>query len=67
MINFDEVNVREALLEMTGGIGPDACIAAVGLESQGGRISMPWHGALAAAVARLGNAALVSRRVRFPG
>jgi threonine dehydrogenase-like Zn-dependent dehydrogenase len=27
--------VREALLEMTGGIGPDACIDAVGLESHG--------------------------------
>ncbi len=35
VINFDEVNVREALLEMTGGIGPDACIDAVGLESHG--------------------------------
>ena len=27
--------VREALTEMTGGIGPDACIDAVGLESHG--------------------------------
>jgi threonine dehydrogenase-like Zn-dependent dehydrogenase len=35
VINFDEVNVREALLEMTGGIGPDACIDAVGMESHG--------------------------------
>lgn len=34
-INFDEVNVREALVEMTGGIGPDACIDAVGMESHG--------------------------------
>ncbi len=35
VVNFDEVNVREALVEMTGGIGPDACIDAVGLESHG--------------------------------
>jgi threonine dehydrogenase-like Zn-dependent dehydrogenase len=27
--------VREALVEMTGGIGPDACIDAVGMESHG--------------------------------
>ena len=35
VINFEEVRVREALVEMTGGIGPDACIDAVGLESHG--------------------------------
>src|SRR6201994_2135256 len=35
VINFEEVDVREALVEMTGGIGPDACIDAVGLESHG--------------------------------
>src|ERR1041384_7951629 len=32
-INYEEVNVLEALKEMTGGRGPDACIDAVGLES----------------------------------
>jgi threonine dehydrogenase-like Zn-dependent dehydrogenase len=32
-INYDEVNVIEALKEMTGGRGPDACIDAVGMES----------------------------------
>ncbi|HEY0747200.1 MAG TPA: zinc-dependent alcohol dehydrogenase [Steroidobacteraceae bacterium] len=35
VINFDEVDVREALVELTGGIGPDACIDAVGMESHG--------------------------------
>ena len=35
VVNFDEVRVREALVEMTGGIGPDACIDAVGMESHG--------------------------------
>jgi threonine dehydrogenase-like Zn-dependent dehydrogenase len=35
VINFEEVNVREALVEMTGGIGPDSCIDAVGMESHG--------------------------------
>jgi threonine dehydrogenase-like Zn-dependent dehydrogenase len=34
-LDFEEVNVREALAEMTGGIGPDACIDAVGMESHG--------------------------------
>ena len=35
VVNFEEVDVREALVEMTGGIGPDACIDAVGMESHG--------------------------------
>ena len=34
-INYEETKVYEALIEMTGGIGPDACIDAVGLESHG--------------------------------
>jgi threonine dehydrogenase-like Zn-dependent dehydrogenase len=33
VINYDDADVYEALLEMTGGRGPDACIDAVGLES----------------------------------
>ena len=33
VINYEEVNVLEALKEMTGGRGPDACIDAVGMES----------------------------------
>jgi threonine dehydrogenase-like Zn-dependent dehydrogenase len=35
VINYHDVKVREALMAMTGGIGPDACIDAVGLESHG--------------------------------
>ena len=35
VINFHDVKVREALAEMTGGIGPDAVIDAVGMESHG--------------------------------
>jgi threonine dehydrogenase-like Zn-dependent dehydrogenase len=35
ILNFDDVEVREALVEMTAGIGPDACIDAVGMESHG--------------------------------
>ena len=31
-INYEEVDVREALEEMTGGRGPDHCIDAVGME-----------------------------------
>jgi threonine dehydrogenase-like Zn-dependent dehydrogenase len=32
-LNYEEVNVLEAIKEMTGGRGPDACIEAVGLEA----------------------------------
>jgi len=35
VINFDEVDVYETLLDMTGGRGPDAAIDAVGLEATG--------------------------------
>jgi threonine dehydrogenase-like Zn-dependent dehydrogenase len=38
-LNYEEVNVLEALKELTGGRGPDACIDAVGLEAHG-------HGAM---------------------
>ncbi len=31
-LNYEEVDVREALRDMTGGRGPDACIDAVGME-----------------------------------
>jgi threonine dehydrogenase-like Zn-dependent dehydrogenase len=32
-INYEETNSLEALKELTGGVGPDGCIDAVGLES----------------------------------
>ncbi|HYI95016.1 MAG TPA: zinc-dependent alcohol dehydrogenase, partial [Bryobacteraceae bacterium] len=32
-LNYEEVNIYEALKEMTGGRGPDACIDAVGMEA----------------------------------
>jgi threonine dehydrogenase-like Zn-dependent dehydrogenase len=32
-LNYEEVDVADALREMTGGRGPDACIDAVGMES----------------------------------
>jgi threonine dehydrogenase-like Zn-dependent dehydrogenase len=35
VLNHDNVDVQEALLEMTGGRGPDACIDAVGMEGHG--------------------------------
>ncbi len=35
VLNFREVDVRDALKEMTGGIGPDACIDCVGMEAHG--------------------------------
>ena len=33
IINYEEMDVHETLMEMTGGIGPDACIDAVGMEA----------------------------------
>lgn len=35
IINYEEVDAGEALKEMTGGRGPNACIDAVGLEAHG--------------------------------
>ena len=35
ILDYREVDVHEALSEMTGGIGPDSCIDAVGLEAHG--------------------------------
>jgi threonine dehydrogenase-like Zn-dependent dehydrogenase len=34
-INYEQTKTYDALMEMTGGIGPDACIDAVGLEAHG--------------------------------
>jgi threonine dehydrogenase-like Zn-dependent dehydrogenase len=34
-LDYEEVDVAEALKEMTGGRGPDACIDAVGMEAHG--------------------------------
>lgn len=39
ILNFDDIDILEALKELTGGRGPDACIDAVGMEATG-------HGAL---------------------
>src|SRR5262245_19951042 len=32
-LNYEEVDIYDALKEMTGGLGPDACIDAVGMEA----------------------------------
>jgi threonine dehydrogenase-like Zn-dependent dehydrogenase len=34
-LNYEEVDIQEALRELTGGRGPDSCIDAVGLEGHG--------------------------------
>ena len=52
VINFEQTNIREALMEMTGGIGPDAVIDAVGMEAHGFAVDNMidtvkqnrWHG-----------------------
>jgi threonine dehydrogenase-like Zn-dependent dehydrogenase len=38
VLNYAEVSVLDALCEITGGRGPDACIEAVGMESHGANI-----------------------------
>jgi threonine dehydrogenase-like Zn-dependent dehydrogenase len=35
ILNYEELDVGEALKEMTGGRGPDACLDAVGMEAHG--------------------------------
>jgi threonine dehydrogenase-like Zn-dependent dehydrogenase len=35
VLNFEQTNINEALKELTGGRGPDACIDAVGMEAHG--------------------------------
>jgi threonine dehydrogenase-like Zn-dependent dehydrogenase len=35
VLNYEEVDVHDALKEMTGGRGPDSCIDAVGMEAHG--------------------------------
>jgi len=41
-LNFDEVDVIDALRQMTGGRGPDACIDAVGMEAHGAGITYAY-------------------------
>ncbi|GHD04357.1 zinc-dependent alcohol dehydrogenase [Novosphingobium pokkalii] len=41
-LNFEESKTYEALMQMTGGIGPDACIDAVGLEAHGLFVDNVW-------------------------
>ncbi len=33
MLNYEECDVYDTLMDMTGGLGPDACIDAVGMEA----------------------------------
>ena len=48
-LNFDEDDVFERLKAMTGGLGPDACIDAVGLEAHGATFDAYVDAAKAAA------------------
>jgi threonine dehydrogenase-like Zn-dependent dehydrogenase len=47
-LNFQEVDVYEALNDMTGGRGPDVCIDAVGLEAYGHTVDAMYDYARAA-------------------
>jgi threonine dehydrogenase-like Zn-dependent dehydrogenase len=48
VLNFEKVRVHDALMELTGGIGPDACIDAVGMESHGYTLDNAYDHAKAA-------------------
>jgi threonine dehydrogenase-like Zn-dependent dehydrogenase len=41
-LNYEEVDVAEALKDLTGGRGPDACIDAVGMEAHSPRIDYAY-------------------------
>jgi threonine dehydrogenase-like Zn-dependent dehydrogenase len=41
-LDFDEVDVVDALRQMTGGRGPDACIDAVGMEAHGAGVGYAY-------------------------
>jgi threonine dehydrogenase-like Zn-dependent dehydrogenase len=41
-LNYEEVDIADALKEMTGGRGPDACIDAVGMEAHGAGLSYAY-------------------------
>ena len=47
-IDFSKVDVFDVLKEMTGGVGPDACIDAVGLEAHGTSVDAIYDRAKAA-------------------
>ena len=47
-LNFSDEDIYEKLSEMTGGMGPDACIDAVGLEAHGTTIDALYDRAKAA-------------------
>jgi threonine dehydrogenase-like Zn-dependent dehydrogenase len=41
VLNYEQMDVLEALRELTGGRGPDACIDAVGIEAHG--VTLDWY------------------------
>jgi threonine dehydrogenase-like Zn-dependent dehydrogenase len=48
VINYEEIDAGEALKELTGGRGPDACIDAVGMEAHGTGIDALYDQAMQA-------------------
>jgi threonine dehydrogenase-like Zn-dependent dehydrogenase len=59
-IDYTDVDVHEALDELTGGRGPDACIDAVGMEAHGHRIKTDRPLALREAIMSCKNGGVVS-------
>ncbi|HEU4535224.1 MAG TPA: zinc-dependent alcohol dehydrogenase [Polyangiaceae bacterium] len=50
VLNYEEVDVLDALKELTGGRGPDACIDAVGMEAHGHGLEYAYDRAKQAAM-----------------
>lgn len=44
ILNYEDIDVVERLIEMTGGRGPDACIDAVGMEAHGTTATAAYDG-----------------------
>jgi threonine dehydrogenase-like Zn-dependent dehydrogenase len=64
VINYDEVDVGEALKELTGGRGPDACIDAVGMEAHGHGLHYFYDRAKQAAKIQMDRAIALRQAIR---
>jgi threonine dehydrogenase-like Zn-dependent dehydrogenase len=64
VVNYDEVDVGEALKELTGGRGPDACIDAVGMEAHGHGLHYFYDRAKQAAKIQMDRAIALRQAIR---
>ena len=64
VINYEEVDVHEALKEMTGGRGPDRCIECVGMEAHGTGAQYWYDKAKQRALMETGRAVALRQAIR---